>query len=59
MWPSGLIQVHSLELRGHLVMFQSGFTFTVNWLMHKSGWVLDSRSEGLGFDSYCWSCVEV
>ena len=20
---------------------------------------LDSRSEGLGFDSQCWSCVEV
>ena len=22
------------------------------------GKVLDSRSEGLGFDSQCWSCVE-
>ena len=29
-------QAHSLELRGHLVIFQSGFTFTVNWLMRKS-----------------------
>ena len=28
-------QAHSLGLRGHLVMFQSGFTFTVNWLMLK------------------------
>ena len=34
-----LIQAHSLELRGHLVMFQSSFTFTVNWLMRKSGWI--------------------
>ena len=31
-----LNQAHSLELIGHLVMFQSGFTFTSNWLMRKS-----------------------
>ena len=31
-----LSQAHFLELRRHLVMFQSGFTFTVNWHMHKS-----------------------
>ena len=30
-----ICQAHSLELRGPLVMFQSGFTFTVNWLMVK------------------------
>ena len=22
-------------------------------------WVLNARSQGIGFDCYCWSCVEI